>query len=68
MYNILQKFLNVLFLVHPLVSMVCLSQVERRIRRFLKRAKREWRPPPFNIMENGKGPFPKDLDHVIAYY
>ncbi|XP_056451934.1 desmocollin 2-like protein [Gadus chalcogrammus] len=38
--------------------------VERRIRRFLKRAKRVWRPPPFNIMENGKGPFPKDLDHI----
>ena len=53
------------FLLYQFVSMVRLSQVERRIRRFLKRAKRVWRPPPFNIVENGKGPFPKVLDHVI---
>ncbi|CAL8344553.1 unnamed protein product [Merluccius merluccius] len=35
-----------------------------RSKRFLKRAKRVWRPPPFNIMENAVAPFPKVLDHI----
>ncbi|CAL8279848.1 unnamed protein product [Lota lota] len=38
--------------------------IGRRMKRFLKRTKRVWRPPPFNIMENGVGPFPMTLDHI----
>lgn len=30
----------------------------------LKRVKRRWGPPPFNIMENENGPFPRYLETV----
>ncbi|XP_042353536.1 desmocollin 2 like isoform X2 [Plectropomus leopardus] len=30
----------------------------------LKRFKRRWSPPPFNIMENEKGPFPRDIEKL----
>ncbi|KAK3516572.1 hypothetical protein QTP70_021978 [Hemibagrus guttatus] len=32
----------------------------------LKRSKRRWSPPPFGIMENGKGPFPKEMDRIAS--
>lgn len=32
---------------------------------YLKRVKRRWSPPPFNILENDKGPYPKDIEKVI---
>lgn len=31
----------------------------------LKRVKRRWGPPPFNILENDPGPFPKFIETVI---
>ncbi|XP_076873098.1 desmocollin 2-like protein [Brachyhypopomus gauderio] len=32
----------------------------------LKRFKRRWRPPPFNVIENDKGPFPKNVEYVAS--
>ncbi|KAM4551150.1 desmocollin 2-like protein [Odontesthes bonariensis] len=32
----------------------------------LKRSKRRWSPPPFNILENEKGPFPRYIDTVVS--
>ncbi|KAM9720348.1 desmocollin 2-like protein [Menidia menidia] len=32
----------------------------------LKRTKRRWSPPPFNLKENMKGPFPKVIDSVVS--
>ncbi|KAM9789498.1 desmocollin 2-like protein, partial [Neosynchiropus ocellatus] len=32
----------------------------------LKRTKRRWSPPPFNILENDKGPFPKDIERIVS--
>ncbi|CAN9502826.1 unnamed protein product [Ophioblennius macclurei] len=33
---------------------------------FLKRSKRRWSPPPFNILENSQGPFPKNIDRIVS--
>ncbi|XP_051277442.1 desmocollin 2-like protein isoform X2 [Dicentrarchus labrax] len=33
---------------------------------FLKRSKRRWSPPPFNILENDKGPFPKNIEEIVS--
>ncbi|XP_023282988.1 desmocollin-2-like [Seriola lalandi dorsalis] len=33
---------------------------------FLKRSKRRWSPPPFNILENDAGPFPKDIEKIVS--
>uniref|UniRef100_A0A3P8S6G4 Desmocollin 2 like n=1 Tax=Amphiprion percula TaxID=161767 RepID=A0A3P8S6G4_AMPPE len=33
---------------------------------FLKRFKRRWSPPPFNILENDKGPYPKDIETIVS--
>lgn len=30
----------------------------------LRRFKRRWSPPPYNLLENDKGPFPKYLETV----
>ncbi|XP_026147074.1 desmocollin-2-like [Carassius auratus] len=32
----------------------------------LKRTKRRWRPLPFNLVENDKPPFPKDLETIAS--
>ncbi|KAM4728062.1 desmocollin 2-like protein [Anableps anableps] len=32
----------------------------------LKRTKRRWSPPPINILENDKGPFPKYLETIVS--
>ncbi|XP_054482774.1 desmocollin 2-like protein [Anoplopoma fimbria] len=32
----------------------------------LKRSKRRWGIPPFNILENYPGPFPKDIDMIVS--
>lgn len=32
----------------------------------LKRMKRRWSPPPFNILENDKGPFPKEIERIVS--
>lgn len=33
---------------------------------FLKRSKRRWSPPPFNIVENDAGPFPKEIEKIVS--
>lgn len=33
---------------------------------FLKRFKRRWSPPPFNILENDNGPFPKEVETIVS--
>ncbi|AWP04020.1 putative desmocollin-1-like [Scophthalmus maximus] len=33
---------------------------------FLKRFKRRWSPPPFNILENDKGPYPKEIEKIVS--
>ncbi|XP_056149847.1 desmocollin 2-like protein isoform X2 [Lampris incognitus] len=33
---------------------------------FLRRSKRRWSPPPFNVIENDVPPFPKELDRVVS--
>uniref|UniRef100_A0A3B4ZHH6 Desmocollin-2-like n=1 Tax=Stegastes partitus TaxID=144197 RepID=A0A3B4ZHH6_9TELE len=33
---------------------------------YLKRSKRRWSPPPFNILENDKGPYPKDIEVIVS--
>lgn len=30
----------------------------------LKRVKRRWSPPPYNILENDAGPYPKNIEEV----
>ncbi|KAM4605593.1 desmocollin 2-like protein [Polymixia lowei] len=43
------------------------NTIEKRVvpdEGFLKRSKRRWSPPPFNIIENDVPPFPKELDRV----
>ncbi len=42
---------------------VCMSQHTGQ--GFLKRSKRRWSPPPFNILENDQGPFPRNIEKVI---
>ncbi|XP_070701530.1 desmocollin 2-like protein isoform X2 [Pempheris klunzingeri] len=32
----------------------------------LKRTKRRWGPPPFNILENDEGPFPRDIERIVS--
>ncbi|XP_019963162.2 desmocollin 2-like protein isoform X1 [Paralichthys olivaceus] len=34
--------------------------------RFLKRSKRRWSPPPFNILENDPGPYPKEIEKIVS--
>lgn len=43
-----------------------MQESEREQKGFLKRSKRRWSPPPFNILENDKGPFPKDIDMIVS--
>ncbi|XP_033993194.1 desmocollin 2 like isoform X2 [Trematomus bernacchii] len=33
---------------------------------YLKRVKRRWSPPPFNILENDKGPYPKAIEKIVS--
>ncbi|XP_070775800.1 desmocollin 2-like protein [Enoplosus armatus] len=33
---------------------------------FLKRSKRRWSPPPFNILENDAGPYPKQIERIVS--
>ncbi|XP_068604477.1 desmocollin 2-like protein [Brachionichthys hirsutus] len=32
----------------------------------LKRFKRRWSPPPFNILENDRGPYPRDIEELTS--
>ncbi|XP_020491022.1 desmocollin 2-like protein isoform X1 [Labrus bergylta] len=33
---------------------------------FLRRFKRRWSPPPFNILENDDGPYPKEIEKIVS--
>uniref|UniRef100_A0A3Q2EI33 Desmocollin 1 n=2 Tax=Cyprinodon variegatus TaxID=28743 RepID=A0A3Q2EI33_CYPVA len=46
------------------VHLVC--SAKRQTNDVLKRTKRRWGPPPLNILENGVGPFPKDMERVCV--
>ncbi|XP_035860719.1 desmocollin 2 like isoform X2 [Sander lucioperca] len=39
---------------------------EKKPTGFLKRSKRRWSPPPFNILENGIGPFPRNIEKIVS--
>ncbi|XP_032387676.1 desmocollin 2-like protein [Etheostoma spectabile] len=39
---------------------------EKKPTGFLKRSKRRWSPPPFNVLENDVGPFPKSIDKIVS--
>lgn len=39
---------------------------EHKSKGFLKRSKRRWSPPPFNILENDKGPYPKEIEKIVS--
>ncbi|XP_034743934.1 desmocollin 2 like isoform X2 [Etheostoma cragini] len=49
----------VVHLVHSAIQ-------EKKPTGFLKRSKRRWSPPPFNVLENDKGPFPKTIDKIVS--
>ncbi|XP_026169973.1 desmocollin 2-like protein [Mastacembelus armatus] len=50
------------------VHLVHSSRQEREhpLQGLLKRTKRKWRPSPFNVLENDKGPFPKEIDTIVS--
>ncbi|KAK5617769.1 hypothetical protein CRENBAI_000379 [Crenichthys baileyi] len=50
------------------VHLVCSAKQERNEngQAILKRTKRRWSPPPINILENDKGPFPKQLETIVS--
>ncbi|MEQ2277306.1 hypothetical protein XENORESO_000800 [Xenotaenia resolanae] len=52
------------------VHLVCSAKQETNEngQAILKRTKRRWGPPPLNILENDKGPFPKHLETVCLMY
>ncbi|XP_034469320.1 desmocollin 2 like [Hippoglossus hippoglossus] len=52
--------------VHLVPSTLSWKPSPKKIQGFLKRSKRRWAPPPFNILENDKGPFPKVIDKVVS--
>ncbi|XP_040910707.1 desmocollin 2 like [Toxotes jaculatrix] len=43
-----------------------LQEREHQGQSYLKRSKRRWSPPPFNILENYPGPFPKDIEKIVS--
>ncbi|KAM9349583.1 desmocollin 2-like protein [Symphorus nematophorus] len=43
-----------------------MQENEHKGQGYLARSKREWAPPPFNIIENDVGPFPKDLEEIVS--
>lgn len=46
-----------------ILDSLCMSQ-QRKGEGLLRRFKRRWGPPPFHIIENDKGPFPRDIEKV----
>ncbi|XP_069013535.1 desmocollin 2-like protein [Embiotoca jacksoni] len=48
------------------VHLVCNTMQDHSGQVLLKRTKRRWSPPPFNILENDKGPFPKDIEEIVS--
>ncbi|XP_053186579.1 desmocollin 2-like protein isoform X1 [Scomber japonicus] len=52
--------------VHLVHSTMHERQREQTGKGFLKRTKRRWSPPPFNIIENDKGPYPKEIEKIVS--
>lgn len=48
------------------VHLVHSPQREDSGKGFLRRSKRRWSPPPFNILENDNGYFPKDIEKIVS--
>ncbi|XP_033492070.2 desmocollin 2-like protein [Epinephelus lanceolatus] len=48
------------------VHVVHSKTLERQPSDILKRSKRRWSPPPFDIIENDKGPFPKNIETIVS--
>lgn len=45
---------------------VFLHQKPHRNENLLRRFKRRWSPPPFNIRENHNGPFPEEIERIVS--
>uniref|UniRef100_A0AAV2JPY4 Cadherin domain-containing protein n=1 Tax=Knipowitschia caucasica TaxID=637954 RepID=A0AAV2JPY4_KNICA len=45
---------------------ICLHQEIQQNENLLRRKKRRWSPPPFNIRENDNGPFPKEIEKIVS--
>lgn len=50
----------------PSVTEVVLHLKPQYNENLLRRTKRRWSPPPFNILENERGPFPKEIDKIVS--
>ncbi|XP_072297664.1 desmocollin 2-like protein [Eucyclogobius newberryi] len=48
------------------VMEVSLHQEIQHNSNLLRRSKRRWAPPPFNVRENDLGPFPKEIDKIVS--
>ncbi|XP_057714380.1 desmocollin 2-like protein [Corythoichthys intestinalis] len=53
-----QMQMNVELIANPLMS--------RKPNEVLQRFKRRWSPPPFNILENDPGPYPRDIERLVS--
>ncbi|XP_077472126.1 desmocollin 2-like protein [Stigmatopora argus] len=53
-----QMQMSVELLANPLMS--------RQPNEVLQRFKRRWSPPPFNILENDPGPYPRDIERLAS--
>ncbi|XP_077580450.1 desmocollin 2-like protein [Stigmatopora nigra] len=53
-----QMQMSVELLANPLMS--------RQPNEVLQRFKRRWSPPPFNILENDPGPYPRDIERLVS--
>ncbi|XP_019734708.1 desmocollin 2-like protein [Hippocampus comes] len=48
------------------VNLIASAQMSRQPNDVLKRYKRRWSPPPFNILENDPGPYPRDIERLVS--
>ncbi|XP_077415151.1 desmocollin 2-like protein isoform X2 [Vanacampus margaritifer] len=48
------------------VSLIASAQMSRQPNDVLTRYKRRWSPPPFNILENDPGPYPRDIERLVS--
>lgn len=48
------------------VMQVVFHPEPKRNENLLRRVKRRWSPPPFNIRENDHGIFPKDIERIVS--
>ncbi|XP_077376327.1 desmocollin 2-like protein isoform X2 [Festucalex cinctus] len=48
------------------VNLIASAQMSRQPNEVLRRYKRRWSPPPFNILENDPGPYPRDIERLVS--